>query len=117
VLQIHHVVVYVSDMDRAIDFYINTLKLYLRFKSEHWSEVGSEKTNVYIGLHNTKDANIPSGDTIDISFKVDNIKYAREELESRGVQFYDNITEISPTSWYTSFKDPDGNCLSIYRGE
>ena len=115
-LSIHHVVIYVQDMDRAIKFYHDTLGLALGYQSDSWTVVGNPN-EVYIGLHITDVNNEVKSDSTDIVFKVEDIRQSRESLINKGVIFYDNITEISPTSSFTSFRDPDGNNLSIYESQ
>ena len=50
-------------------------------------------------------------------FKVADIKFARRELEGRGVAFIDDIHLVSPMEdhdlWMSFFKDPDGNLLAL----
>jgi lactoylglutathione lyase len=111
--KISHLVVYVANMENSIEFYHEILGLPIRMQSDHWTEVGGSENGVFIGLHPTQKKIVASDYSIDIAFQVEDIRDEREQLEQRGVVFYDEITQISPTSWYTSFRDPDGNNLSI----
>jgi predicted enzyme related to lactoylglutathione lyase len=104
-------------MERAVEFYHQILDLPIRMQTENWSEVGGTNNDVYIGLHPTQKENITSDISIDVAFQVEDIKKAREQLEQKDVSFYDETTQVSPTSWYTSFRDPDGNNLSIVQSE
>ncbi|MHA2098716.1 MAG: VOC family protein [Candidatus Kariarchaeaceae archaeon] len=113
--KISHVVVYVSNMERSVEFYTQKLGLPLRSKSDHWSEVGGTENGVYVGIHYS---NIPERDhrnSTDISFLVDDVLEVRKSLEERGIEFYDEITKVGPNASFTSFYDPDGNNLSIYQ--
>lgn len=101
-------------MEKAISFYTEILGLPLKTKSPHWSEVGGEHNGMYIGLHLSDNVERITKETTDIGFRVMDIEQARKELEEKGIEFYDKITKISPTSSFTSFMDPDGSRLSIY---
>jgi len=111
---IDHIAIFVTDMDRAVEFYTQTLGLELGYRSPHWTEVMTP--GVYIGLHPAEAvAGAKSGKaTTQISFKVSNIKEVQQELQSRGITFSREINEISPGKWMANFSDPDGNQLSIY---
>lgn len=111
---IDHIIIYITDMEKAINFYTEILGLPLRMKSPHWSEVGGEHNGMYIGLHLSDNVERTTKETTDIGFRVRDIEQARKELENKGIEFYDKITKITPTSSFTSFMDPDGNRLSIY---
>ncbi|MHA2168752.1 MAG: VOC family protein [Candidatus Kariarchaeaceae archaeon] len=115
--KISHIVVYVTNMENSIGFYHEILGLPIRKQSDHWTEVGGSENGVFIGLHPSQNEIPASDNSIDIAFQVEDIRNARKQLEQKGVIFYDEITQVSPTSWYTSFRDPDGNNLSIVKSE
>jgi catechol 2,3-dioxygenase-like lactoylglutathione lyase family enzyme len=116
--KLNHVVIFVSDIQIAVDFYTKTLELPLRSQSDHWSEVGGQENGVYIGLHETtKDRLITdsSKDTPDITFSVENIQKVQEELISKGVKFRRKANEIAPGEWVATFSDLDNNKLTIHQ--
>lgn len=116
IAKIDHVVIFVTNMDKAIDFYTIKLGLQLKSKSEHWSQVGGDENGVFLGLHLTKKRDRDLIDTTDVVFRVKDINVARKELEDKGIEFYDAIKEVGPNLWFTSFYDPDGNNFSIFQG-
>jgi catechol 2,3-dioxygenase-like lactoylglutathione lyase family enzyme len=110
-----NVTVYVSDMDRAVAFYVETLglKLQQRF-DEHWAEirVGSD---LVIGLH-PKSENAPapgSRGAISIGFTVDEpLEEMVQRLASQGVRFKGPIVRDEKAGIALAFfGDQDGNDL------
>ena len=106
--------VYVSDLERAIDFYTGTLGLELRMRAgDHWAEVGTE--GLVIGLHPT-DGHIdaPGPWAIRIGLHVDGgLDAAVAELTSRGVDFDGPVMDGDPVR-LAYFNDPDGNPLYVW---
>ncbi|QEC47410.1 VOC family protein [Baekduia soli] len=102
----------VSDMDRALDFYGETLGLKVTKHDGDWSEVESDGTT--IGL-NAKPSESPAGDGgALIAFGTDGeLEDEVERLKGQGVAF---AGEISEHAWgrIVPFKDPDGNDLQLY---
>ena len=110
-----NVTVYVSDMDRAVAFYVETLglKLQQRF-DEHWAEirVGSD---LVIGLH-PKSENAPapgSRGAISIGLTVDEpLEEMVQRLASQGVRFKGPIVRDEKAGIALAFfGDQDGNDL------
>lgn len=107
---------YVSNMDRAIEFYTRTLRLTLRKRyTDKWAEVvaGPELT---LGLHpiveDEQHQQPPS--SIKIGLRLDGpIAEAVEELTARGVVFRGPIQDDGPVN-LAFFADPDGNPLYLY---
>ena len=103
-----------NEVDRAKNFYTNVLGLQLETLSEkmdmYWAKNGESKFLLY----KRKDKNLAEHTAI--SFSVANIENAVEELENKGVVFYEyegqKIFDMdgSLSAW---FKDPEGNNLEI----
>ncbi len=109
--------VYVSDMDRAVRFYTETLGLNLtrRIGSE-WAEVDAGG-GFGIGLHpHGGDQHTPppgASGSISIGFEVDEpLDSVVEKLKSRGVRFHGPIVNDDPVR-LAFFGDPDGNALYL----
>ncbi|MBI1973435.1 VOC family protein [Candidatus Micrarchaeota archaeon] len=107
----HHVLVWVSDMKRAIKFYTQVLGLPLLNESPHFSQVGGK--NFKISLHlGAKSSERPKDSPI-IVFHADDVDSAYEELKRRGVRFYRVPSRETPTVRVAEFQDSEGNRLSI----
>jgi len=112
-----NVTVFVSDMDRAVDFYVNQLGLKLgqRFDN-HWAEIHVGQTLV-IGLHPKSDKAPAPGTAgaMSIGLTIDEpIEEAVKRLSAKGVQFQGPITRDQKGGLaFAGFGDPDGNPLYL----
>jgi len=109
--------VYVSDMDRAVRFYTETLEFDLtRRIGNEWAEVDAGG-GFGIGLHphHGNPHTPPPGarGSISIGFEVDEpLDEVVAKLKSRGVQFHGPILNDDPVR-LAFFGDPDGNALYL----
>ncbi|CAB4946169.1 unannotated protein [freshwater metagenome] len=101
----------VSDMDRAVAFYRDTLGLEVLEHDGDWSEVTAGDQR--IGLNSSES---PSGDGgAVIAFGVEgDIESAVEALRSAGVEFAGGLSE-HPWGKIAPFKDSEGNDLQLYQ--
>lgn len=102
----------VTDMDRAVGFYRDTLGLSVTQQEPEWAELKAD--GLTIGL-NARDEESPAGDGgAVVAFRPDGeIEQAVEELKGQGVEFVGDISD-HPWGRLASFKDPDGNDLQLY---
>lgn len=109
-----NVTLYVSNMDRAVRFYTETLGLKLAYRfGDHWAavEVGRGLT---IGLHPAS-SQMPAGrkGSMAIGLEVNgSIREAVKALESKGVRFQGQVNEAKAGA-FVGFEDPDGNQLYL----
>jgi predicted enzyme related to lactoylglutathione lyase len=99
----------VSDIDRAVGFYRDSLGLEVAEHDGEWAEVtaGDQK----IGL-NARETPAGEGGAV-IAFSVDNLDDTVAQLRDKGVEFTGEISE-HPWGRLAPFKDPDGNDLQVY---
>ncbi len=104
----------VSDMDKALEFYGDTLGLDIEQQEDDWSMVVAGA--VRIGL-NGRDSETSGGEGgAVIAFAVsDDIEGAVSELSSAGVEIVGDVTE-HPWGKVATFLDPDANELQLYEG-
>jgi catechol 2,3-dioxygenase-like lactoylglutathione lyase family enzyme len=106
--------IFVTDMNRSIRFYTETLGLRLtqRF-GNHWGQV--EAGQLVIGLHPAS-AESPAGRngsiTIGLTFST-TIEEAVSMLQQKGVKFQGPITQDNAGK-IAYFEDPDGNLLYLW---
>jgi predicted enzyme related to lactoylglutathione lyase len=99
----------VSEMDRAVGFYRDSLGLEVIEHDGDWSEVTAGDQR--IGLNG---AESPGGDGgAVIAFSVDDLDATVEKLKESGVEFSGEVSE-HPWGRIAPFKDPDGNDLQVY---
>jgi catechol 2,3-dioxygenase-like lactoylglutathione lyase family enzyme len=107
--------VYVSDMDRAVDFYSRVLGLKLgRRFGNHWAEIEVGHSLV-IGLHPQSEKGPPPGTkgAISIGLMLDEpIEQVVQRLEAQGVRFRGPVVQDQKAGLaFAAFGDPDGNDL------
>ena len=107
------VTLYVTDMDRSIDFYTQVLgmKLQQRF-GNHWAS--AEIPGLTIGFHPaTEKQTAGRKGSMQIGLRLSKpIGEVVPELEQKGVKFQGPIEEDNAT-WNAHFEDPDGNEIYI----
>jgi predicted enzyme related to lactoylglutathione lyase len=112
-----YVIVYVKDMDKAVSFYTKTLGIKLRMNEGGWAEL--ETGNTTLALHQAEQvagASVP-GQPI-VVFNTDDIQKTYEALKESGVKVEGEPAVCCEEEDFigksVSFKDPDGNHLSVY---
>ena len=102
----------VNDMERALQFYGDTLGISVKENYGKWAIL--ELDGLTIGL-NARESEQPGpeGGAV-IAFRATQaLEQAVEELGRKGVEVVDGITE-HPWGRIAAFKDPDGNSLELY---
>jgi catechol 2,3-dioxygenase-like lactoylglutathione lyase family enzyme len=111
-----NVTVYVSDLDRAVRFYTETLGLTLRQRfGDHWAEVDAGG-GLVIGLHPATEQR-PAGrrGSIAIGFSVDgSMEGVVQTLIARGVRFEGGITD-DKAGKFANFSDADGHPCYLFQ--
>ena len=81
--QFRYVIKFVTDMDKAVKFYRDTLGLQLRFESPGWSEFATGETT--LALHPASDKN-PAG-KVEFGFTVVDVGAFYRDMSAKGVVF------------------------------
>ena len=109
------VTVYVSDMDRAVKFYTETLGFTLQERfGNHWASIDGGP-GLTIGLHPAT-ADVPAGRQGSIALGLylsAPIDEAVTTLSSRGVRFTGPVINDDGMLSLAFFTDPDGNPLYL----
>jgi len=109
-----NVTVYVSDMDRSVRFYSETLGLKLAYRfGDHWASVEAGR-GLTIGLHPAS-KQAPAGRKGSMAIGLElrgSIQDAIKALEAKGVRFQGNANE-GKAGAFVGFEDPDGNQLYL----
>jgi predicted enzyme related to lactoylglutathione lyase len=103
----------VQDMERAVAFYRDTLRLTVSSTSDDWSEI--DAGGLMIGLNAREDVHPSSDGGAVISFQPeDSIEAELERIKSSGAGELEG--EISDHEWgrIFPFKDSEGNDLQFY---
>ena len=106
-----NVTVMVSDVDRAVKFYTETLGLPLKARyGDAWAEVSVP--GVTIGLHPRSRTATKAGGGLSIGFQVDNLHAAMAKLKRKGVRFAPQVSADGALR-IAFFADPDENPLYL----
>ncbi len=105
--------IYVSDQDRALDFYTNTLGFEKRLdepmsESARWIEVAPKGAETRLVLFTPPGQEDRIGTFSNVVLECDDIRATHEELRGRGVEFTEQPSE-QPWGLWAQFKDQDGN--------
>jgi catechol 2,3-dioxygenase-like lactoylglutathione lyase family enzyme len=85
-----HVIKFVADMDKAVQFHVDRLGLLLRFQSPEWSEFDTGMTT--LALHAASAEN-PAG-TCQLGLSVPDLQQFYAGAASKGVRFTSPPTEL-----------------------
>jgi len=109
--------IYVSDMDRAVGFYTNTLELKLQFRAgNHWAQVDAGN-GLQIGLHPSGPHSPPAGKSgsISVGFTINQpLDQVVSTLKARGVVFRGPVMDDAKGGIRLAFfGDSDDNDLYL----
>lgn len=115
VIQGGNATIFVSDMQRAVSFYRDTLGLDLVFQAgDHWAEIDAGG-GLHLGLHPASARNpapgTPGGITVGLAVD-EPIAQVVATLEQRGVIFHGPVVDEGRLA-LAFFADPDGNPLYL----
>lgn len=107
--------IYVTDMDRAVRFHVETLGFKLRARhGDHWAEVDAGG-GLVLGLHPAADGGPKPGTVGSIQIGLDlnqPIADVVEVLGNRGVVFDGGVSDRGNVK-LAFFRDPDGNTFYL----
>jgi len=122
--------VYVSDQDRALDFYTKQLGFETRSdqamgpNAPRWIEVAPPGAQTRLVLYKPtpempgastyEDALAQIGKFVNFIFEVDDMQATHAELSARGVEFADPPAQQF-WGWWATIKDPDGNVIGLHQ--
>lgn len=110
-----HVVVYVSDMNRSVEFYTTLLGLKLAARyGDHYAQIDAGK-GLTLGLHPAGPESPKPGTrgAVEVTFGVtEAIDKEVDALKARGVRFDGPVKNDGPVK-LAYFADPDGNALCL----
>ena len=114
-MRIGWVVVFVSDMERAVQFYADTVGIGVRNRSPDFPEFVELATEGTILALNSVGPDRPNliGRVTGITLTVPDIESVYRSLSAKGVRFSRPPTREAWGASMTSFFDPDGNEISL----
>lgn len=115
-IEFNHVIIYVKDVKRSLDFYREKLGFRLIETYDGYARLMSTKGGTTIALHETKEALTPGkGKGVVLYFEVRDLKGTCKRLAHSGVKF-SQMPRLMPWGWTHAYlNDPDGHEISLYR--
>jgi lactoylglutathione lyase len=105
------VILLVSNMEKSIKFYRDTLELPIKTKSKDWTEFF--KNDTVLALHPArKKSNLKTGSGILVGFEVSDLGSTMKKLREKKVRFFKRPKE-EPFGKHAIVQDPDGHLISI----
>jgi catechol 2,3-dioxygenase-like lactoylglutathione lyase family enzyme len=105
------VYLFVSDMDRAVAFYRDTLGLSLEYRAgDDWAQF--EAGPIKLGLHGAASGEVRAGGTV--AFTVQDLDASRAGLAADGVSLGHEGGGEGGEPRFVEFTDPDGNALALF---
>jgi lactoylglutathione lyase len=115
--QLDYVIVYVSDMQRSLAFYRDTLGLTLKFTSPGWTEFVTGTTTIALHVVAGEKAittpSLPPAGQAQIGFMVDDLEATYEALKAQDVVFSLPPKTQNSGARLAVLHDPDGLGITI----
>jgi catechol 2,3-dioxygenase-like lactoylglutathione lyase family enzyme len=109
--------VWVTDFDRAVRFYTDTLGMKLAFRSDElgWAQLSTAGAELALSDRGESDAGEEYlvGRFVGASLAVDDIEKRYEILRARGVEFLRPPEKMPWGGVLAHLRDPDGNVLTL----
>jgi len=114
--QMHSVAVFVNDIDRAIEFYRDTLGLPIVRQGSFGAEFLEEPPHLGVHPAGHPDAKLLVGRHTGVTFYVPGLVHFCGELHAKGVKF---LTEPTQMAWgvMAMIADPEGNIFALWEDE
>ena len=112
--------VFVTDWDRAIHFYSETLGMPVAFRSDEigWAQMATGEGQLALERVDPSDQEGQAliGRFVGVSLQVSDILMTYQTLAERGVEFLAPPEKQSWGGMLTHLRDPDGNILTLLGG-
>jgi lactoylglutathione lyase len=105
------VILLVSNMEKSVKFYHDTLGLPIKTKSKDWTELFNNDT--VLALHPArKKSKLKTGSGILVGFEVSDLDSTIKSLKDKKVKLFKKPRE-EPFGKHAILQDPDGHLISI----
>jgi lactoylglutathione lyase len=106
------VILLVSDMEKSIKFYSETLELAIKTRSKDWTEFFNNDTVLALHPAPKKRDMLKTGSGTLVGFEVTDLDTTVKRLKEKRVKFFKRPKE-EPFGKHAIFQDPDGHLISI----
>lgn len=118
---LRYTAIQVTDLDRALNFYLNVLGMRLVTRIEVLETKGelaivkSDGADHWLEINWYADQQYQSGDELDhVAFQVADLNEALSELKQKGIEPISYVRESKNSRW-TYIADPDGIWIEIFQ--
>jgi catechol 2,3-dioxygenase-like lactoylglutathione lyase family enzyme len=115
-MNFNHAMIYVRDVRRALDFYVDGLGLAIvETYDGGYARLKFPDGDATLALHAAEQAHGVEAEGIRLYFEVEDLDACCERLEQRGVALKQKPADM-PWGWRHAYlDDPDGHEISLYR--
>ena len=106
------VILLVSNMDKSIKFYSDTLELPVKSRSKDWTEFFNNDTVLALHPAPEKKKMLKTGSGTLVGFEVTDLGSTVKKLKEKRVKFFKRPKE-EPFGKHAIIQDPDGHLISI----
>jgi lactoylglutathione lyase len=106
------VILLVSNMEKSIKFYSETLELAIKTRSKDWTEFFNNDTVLALHPAPKKKTILKTGSGTLVGFEVTDLDSTVKKLKERRVKFFKRPKE-EPFGKHAIVQDPDGHLISI----
>jgi len=106
------VILLVSNMDKSIKFYSDTLELPVKSRSKDWTEFFNNDTVLALHPAPEKKKMLKTGSGTLVGFEVTDLDSTVKKLKEKRVKFFKRPKE-EPFGKHAIIQDPDGHLISI----
>jgi lactoylglutathione lyase len=106
------VILLVSNMEKSIKFYSETLELPIKTRSKDWTEFINNDTVLALHPAPKKKTILKTGSGMLVGFEVTDLDSTVKKLKERRVKFFKRPKE-EPFGKHAIVQDPDGHLISI----
>ena len=106
------VILLVSNMEKSIKFYSETLELPIKTRSKDWTEFFNNDTVLALHPAPKKKTILKTGSGTLVGFEVTDLDSTVKKLKERRVKFFKRPKE-EPFGKHAIVRDPDGHLISI----
>jgi predicted enzyme related to lactoylglutathione lyase len=106
------VILLVSNMEKSIKFYSETLELPIKTRSKDWTEFFNNDTVLALHPAPKKKTILRTGSGTLVGFEVTDLDSTVKKLKERRVKFFKKPKE-EPFGKHAIVQDPDGHLISI----
>ncbi|MDG6220379.1 MAG: VOC family protein [Candidatus Thermoplasmatota archaeon] len=110
------ILINVTDMDEAIDFYTNKIGFKLAAKDLYPKMVELDHSGAILVLYKVDrkiDVDYPNVTGTVLNIRVDNLEHSMRLLANNGVKMIHDEPQECPVGFFAAFRDPFGNVLEL----